>query len=260
MQRLIIMNKREETRKIHLETCGYAITPPKKEGGRWSTRIPDDTYAEGRRKIAKSTEEALLDELVLHYLQKQRTEEMTLEAFYPEWYEYKASETASTRTLRRHDQHWKKYYEGTELAKTKLIDMNCITLAKWANNLIRKRDLTAKEFGNMKIIIIGCLKLAKRMELIPINPWLEVEINPRLFRVVHKKTNETQVYLNDELPKLYEVAVKELENKPECTNAIAILLNLCLGLRVSELVALKETDIEGTYIHINRMETNEKVL
>jgi hypothetical protein len=46
----------------------------------------------------KSSEDALLDELVIHYMQKLRIEHMTLDVFYPEWYEYKASETASTRT------------------------------------------------------------------------------------------------------------------------------------------------------------------
>jgi integrase len=254
------MKKREEARKIHSEACNYAITPPKKEGGRWQTYVKDDTFSNGRRKIMKSSEDALLDELVIHYMQKLRIEHMTLEVFYPEWYEYKASETASTRTLRRHDQHWKKYYAGTEFANTTLKDMNCISLTKWANNLIREHKMTAKEFGNVKTILTGCLKLAKRMGIIPVNPWLEVDINKRLFRVVHKKANETQVYLNDELPKLYEATKKEMELYPECTNSLAILLNLCLGLRISELVALQESDIEGNYIRITRMETKSETL
>jgi integrase len=258
-QEKIYMNKREEALKIHLESCDYAITSPKKEGARWQTYVKDETKSGGRRKIVKPTKNDLLDELILIYLQKQRVETITLADFYVEWYEYKKSQTASTRTLRRHDQHWQKYFKDTDISKMKLIDINCLSLTKWANHLIRERELTAKEFGNIKTIIIGCLKLAKRMNLIAINPWLEVEVNPRLFRVVHKKPSETQVYLNDELPKLYEIAKKELEESPERTNAIAVLLNLCLGLRISELVALKEIDIEENYLHIVRMETKEEV-
>jgi hypothetical protein len=69
--------------------------------------MKDETKQGERKKIVKPTENALLDELIIIYLQKQRVETMTLESFYSEWYEYKTSQTTSTRTLRRHEQQWK---------------------------------------------------------------------------------------------------------------------------------------------------------
>jgi hypothetical protein len=57
-----------------------------------------------------------------------------------------------------------KYLKNTDISNTKLLDINCLSLTKWANTLIKERELTTKEFGAIKTIIMGCLKLAKHIE------------------------------------------------------------------------------------------------
>lgn len=247
-ENIIKMSKREEARKKHTKN----ITPPKSEGGKWMTWVDDPDTPSGRRKIVKKTENDLLDALYDFYFGER--ENMTLESFYPNWFTYKQSMTACSSTLRRHEQHYKKYYEGTPIVKVPLRKLDAITLTTWAHNLIKKHNLSSKEFQNMKIIMSGSLELALAKGIIQRNPWKEVKINPRFFRVIHKKPNKDKIFLEEELVALKEDLKKQLELHPDCSAPYAILLQLQLGARIGELMALKFSDIEDNYIHIQRME------
>ena len=50
------------------------------------------------------------------------------------------------------------------------------------------------------------------------------------------------------------------EENPVITDDLAILLLFQTGMRIGELVALKWSDIEGNYIHVQRMERKESVI
>lgn len=222
---------------------------------RWRTYLPDFCHKDGRRLIAKSTRLKLDKAIVDDYRRRSEIGSMALMDFYPEWFDYKESITSSQSTMRRYEQYWKKYYCDSTIVTLPFAQLDVLKLTTWAHNTIKKHRLSAKEFGNMKVIINGCLKLAVQKGILASNPWLSVDINPKFFRVIHKKTNVSQVYLDTELPLLYNEILLDLKKHPERTDGLAILFNLQLGLRVGELVALKWIDIEDDYIHIQRMES-----
>lgn len=68
-----------------------------------------------------------------------------------------------------------------------------------------------------------------------------------------KPEDATQVFLTNEQPLIEKEAYKDFE----CTGVVACLaipFAFQTGLRLGEIVALKESDIHGNYIHIQRME------
>ena len=88
------------------------------------------------------------------------------------------------------------------------------------------------------------------------NPFAQVKINAKMFRKEKKKSDETQVYLENEQPLIIEEAWKEYEENPDNTTSLAVILQFYLGVRPGELVALKESDVSRDHIHIQHMETS----
>lgn len=99
------------TNKEILSRHPYAITENK--DGRFSTYFPDETKANGRRKIVKATRELLEKEIIRRYKEREREksiENISLRNFYPEWFEYKSLHTQSSAYMRTIDELWKRYY------------------------------------------------------------------------------------------------------------------------------------------------------
>ncbi len=109
----------------------YAITPPATEGGRWQTCYKDSS---GKRKNIKAqTKEELLDKLIPLYLSNSHLDNLTFHELYEEWLEYKAAVTNSVNTIKRHKQHYKKYFEPSVLHGMKI---KKLTNSYWKKNAI----------------------------------------------------------------------------------------------------------------------------
>ena len=105
----LMSTKREQIMKMHT----YAITPPATENGRWQTCYKDSS---GKRKNIKApTKEELLDKLIPIYFSETHLDKLTFYGLYEEWLEFKATVTNSTNTIKRHKQHYKKYFEPSVL-------------------------------------------------------------------------------------------------------------------------------------------------
>ena len=84
----------------------------------------------------------------------------------------------------------------------------------------------------------------------------DVEINTTGCAPAQPKLSESRVYLSHEVPAIQKEIDAELRAIPHNTTALAIRLLFVLGLRVGELVALRESDIDWDKltIHIQRTE------
>lgn len=134
-----------------------------------------------------------------------------------------------------------------------------ITLNEWAHNLIKKYSLTKKQYYNMSIIMRQCLDYAcePELNLLKDNPFRRVRIKSNLFARKEKPKSNTQVFIVDEQKKICDAAKKKIAEHPWCTTPLMILLNFQLGLRISEICAIKWSDVEDNYIHIRRMEVED---
>lgn len=248
----LMSTKREQIKKLH----PYAITPPATENGRWQTcyREPD-----GKRKNIKAqTEEELLDKLIPVYFSNSFIDKLTFNELYVEWLEYKKTVTNSQNTIKRHEQHYRKYFEPSILHKTKVKRIDELMLETECNRIIREFNLPRKEWGNIKTILNGTFEYAIRKKYLSVNPMEKVKILVN-FKQVVRKTGKTETYNSDELKELTRY-LDLMYTETHDTVFLAVKLNFLLGLRVGELVTLKWEDYcDINHLHIVREEVRNQI-
>lgn len=249
---MIMANKRDRIKKTH----GYAITPPSKSNSNkyWTTYYKRDKQA--RILIRGRSEDELLDKLIELYESDQNLDKMTFYKLYLEWLEYKTPLTNSYNTIKRHKQHYTKYFAPSKLHDMKLSAIDTLILETECNRIVKEFNLSRKSWVNAKTILNGMFEYAKRKKYILENPLDDMKITVR-YRQVIKKTGKTQTYNTDELRALNEYLDKMYQETHD-SSFIAVQLNFYLGLRVGELVALKPEDILENEIHVIREEIRDQ--
>ncbi len=247
---IIMASKRTNIKKLH----AYSITPANAYNKYWTTYFKNGS--EARKLIRGKTEEELLDKLVKLYEESANLDNLTFNRLFDEWLEYKKAITNSTNTIKRHRQHYAKYFEPSKMHCMKLSEIDTFVLEMECNRIVKEFNLTRKAWVNAKTILIGMFDYAKRKKYIFDNPLSDVKITVRYKQVV-KKSGNTQTYNTDEL----EVLNHYLDTMYQESNDsvyIAVRLNFFLGLRVGELVALKPEDIMGNQLHVVREEVRDQ--
>ena len=167
---MLMSKRREQIKKIHT----YAITPPCKEGGRWQTSYKGE---DGKRKNIKAqTEEELLDKLIPLYFSALHIDKMVFHELYEEWLEYKKSITDSPNTIKRHQQHYHKYFESSVLHSRKVNGIDELFLEAECNRIVKEYNLSRKEWGNIKTILNGMFEYAARKRYLAENLMSKVKI------------------------------------------------------------------------------------
>jgi len=100
------------------------------------------------------------------------------------------------------------------------------------------------------------LDYAIQKGIIGSNPFSKVQVDGKLFQAKKKPKDKTQVFLTDEQPQIKAEAWKDF-SETSAVACLAVPLAFQTGLRLGEIVALKESDIEGNYIHVQRMEVRK---
>lgn len=260
------MRKKEEERLLSKHKYEIFLG----NDGRWKTTIPDETKPNGRRLIAKSTEEKLKKFLINfyaqiedeEYIQKYDPKSATLEMIFYDWIKVKENHTNSSSYIRRIYNDWNKFYAEQEIASVPVASLSYLYLDNWLHKAIKEHQMTKKQYYNMSVIIRQCLEYCceKEIGLLEENPMDRIKISNKMFLKKKKPSRETQVYLQNEQKLIAEECMKRFNSRPWCTTPLAVLLNFQLGLRIGELVALKWSDIDNDYIHIQRQEVRDYYL
>lgn len=227
--------------------------------GRWKTHLPDPTAKSERRLIAKSTREKLDKEIIRFYKsvdEQEQAKHITLKRWYHIWLDYKKLQTRSDMYIRRIDSDWDNYYKNDALINIPIINLDYDTLQEWALHIVKDKKLTRKQYYNMSLIIRQSLDYAVQKKLVDDNPFSKVHIDGKLFQSKKKPTDKTQVFLTDEQPLIESEAWNDFSESGS-VSCLAIPLAFQTGLRLGEIVALKESDIEGNYLHVQRMEVRQ---
>lgn len=249
---LLFDMKKEKVQKVH----PYKITPPKSKTSRWQSYYLNEL--EEKVKVSSMTEQGIYEKLYYHYFLYQP---VTLQTMYETWMKKRKTYNLSPRTLTRNEQHWKRYYNNNKIVEIPLERLTAENIEDFLHSVIRKFDITSKELGNMKGILKGCLKLAKKQGIIKEDPFPYVEINRYSCKPITKHSDSSRIYLPDEIEALFEALKAEIEQQPDNTDCYAIKLLFKLALRIGELVALKWQDIDwkNGEIHIHRMESRDEL-
>ena len=227
--------------------------------GRWRTYLPDSTTQKERRLIAKSTREKLEKEVIRYYKsidEQEQAKLVTLETWYLTWLDYKKLQTRSDMYIRRIASDWDNYYKTTPIIAIPIIKLEYDTLQEWALRIVKEKKLTKKQYYNMSIIIRQSLDYAVQKKLLSDNPFSKVTVDKKLFQAKKKPQDSTQVFLTDEQP-LIEAESRKDFAETGATACLAVPLAFQTGLRLGEIVALKESDVDSNYLHVQRMEVRK---
>lgn len=248
---ILMKSKKTQVLKMH----PYKITPPASDKGRWQTYYKGD---DGKRKILRAqTEKEIVEKLFSIYFSKSYLDNFIFYDLFQQWLEYKKMITSSPNTIKRHEQHYNRYFRHSALHDMKISEIDEIFLETECNRIVKEFNLTRKEWNNIKTILFGMFEYAERKHYLTGNLMEKVKIHVK-FRQVVKKTGATQTYNTDELEKLNRY-LDQMYMETGDSVFMAVKLNFLLGLRVGELVALRWEDItDKTHLHIVREETRNQ--
>lgn len=245
VKRQLLMTKRQTMLSRH----PYAITLL--PSGRWQTYF---LRPSGKRLTVRApSKEGLIDKLLSLY---EGEDGRTLHELFEEWLSYKRQITNSPNTIKRHRQHYNKYFKNAKIFETKANDIRPLDLNGFCNGLVKDFNMRRSEWVNVKTILNGMFNYAVDANYISISPMSRVKITVK-FKQVVKKSDGSKVFNYDEQKDFKEYLIDHF-NETKDLSFLAVLLNFMLGLRIGELTALKWMDISDRSVHVTREETRNQ--
>lgn len=241
VQEQIEMNKRKEL----LEKHPYRIWEGK--DGKWRTYIPN---GDKRRLVKRSSRESIENEVITYW--KKEIENPTIREVFEEWNDRRLGlKKIAPSTHQRNKQTFCRHYK--EFGEERIKSVTLVEIEEFLEEQIPKYDLTSKAFSNLRTITKGFMMRAKKRNLVSydvVGFFRELDISDANFK---KKVaiNEKEVYDEEELPMVFDY----LEGKLDDIRNLGILVMFLTGVRVGELVALKNSDFHGNTFRVCRTET-----
>lgn len=206
-----------------------------------------------RKQVRRKTKEELEKVIIEHYKSTDPELEPTFKEEYEAWIESKKKyKEVKEASLMRYADEWKRYFEGTKFAETKVEFIDDIMLDEFIRRTIFKFNLTAKAYAGFRTVLRGVLMYAKRYhhtELSPSTFFKDFQISQTAFQRPSPKRKK--VYKKVEREVLYQYL---MENPT--TENLGLALMCLTGLRVGELAALKKEDnISNCHLYIRRTES-----
>lgn len=222
--------------------------------GRWQTYVTDPETGK-LKEIKLATREKVIERLYKIYFEGEKTTIRSLESLYKPWLDYKKNITNSPNTITRHKQHYKKYFQGSKIFGKDITKIKRTELNEFCNNIVKKNNLTMKEWVNVKTVLNGIFEYACDNEYIQSNPMDRVKITVK-YRQVNKKSDGSQRFDTEERAEINKY-MKLQYSETHDPVFVAVQFQFLTGLRVGELVALKWEDVDFTQhtLHVMREES-----
>lgn len=251
-QRNKVAEKLEQMNKKNvIDNHPYEISTIMKHGEEYFlTYVFDDTKKNNRRQISAKTMQNLENKIYNDYLKKQVR---TFESVFEEWYKTDYKKKVSKTTYPRTKTDYNRFLKDTKFGKKSISKISTLDVEDFIHTAIIDFELKEQGFKNLKSLLNGVFKYAKKKKYITENPIDLAEFSTTNIVKPKKQYKEDVVFTNEER----DLIKKEIQtDTANYKNSVpfAILLSFQLGLRVSELIALKWTDIKKNTIHIQRQE------
>jgi len=210
---------------------------------RWCTYIKDDSQLSGRKRIARKQKGALEKHLLEFYRTQLNTvKTYTFEGLYEEFMQYKKA-TTSINNVEEYVKAYNRFYKGDPITNEDLTKIAVPTLRVWLEKNIREHKLNYKAYEKMAVVFNQLYKYAIQMEYIDKNPFDRIDVRSLGLFNAPKKSKKKRVFSRLETKDINEVAFEDFARKPYCV-PLAVLFTFQTGLRISEVVALKKSDID----------------
>lgn len=247
IQTKIEMNER----KKYIEKHTYSIWQGK--DGKFYTYLPDEKSNRGKKLVKRTSEKSLEDSIVNYY--KSTELEPTVEYVFGLWLEQKFKYNEITKqTYDKYKTNFKRFCSSISNKKIRYIDDDY--LEEYIKNTISELNLTSKAYSDMRLLINGIFKYAKKhgyTNLSITNFLGDIDISKRSFKKVHVDPSDKVFFDYEE---------KQIENyilnDRETIVGLGILLAFDTGLRAGELAGLRWTDIRDNKIRVSSTEVRYK--
>jgi integrase len=225
-------------RKKYLEQHQYKKWLGK--DGHWYTYLPDERT--GRRLVRKKLEKSIDDEIVSYY--KMQACDPSVREVFDAWVEEKLTYAEiQKQSYDKYRNEFERFFanEFCSIAERKIRYIDEDELERFIKINIVKLNLTYKAFSNMRILINGIFKYAKKHKYTTLsitNFMGDLALSPRSFKKVIRE-KQSEVFLEDEIP-----MVMDYLNSNEDIYNQGIWIAFLAGVRVGELAALKYEDLK----------------
>lgn len=162
----------EDMRKKILSEHKYAITQLVSNGksnGRWQTFLPEPTAKNGRRQIRRANLKDLEDDIIEFYTRLKEEQAVTIEKIAYEWLEKKKNQVNfKASSYDRYENQYLRIFDE-DARKWAVPSLTAIQLEEYFFDLIAKKKLTMRTWNDMKTVIRGIFKQARKRGYTDIN-------------------------------------------------------------------------------------------
>lgn len=230
---------------------------------RWCTYITDKN-TNRRKLIARLSYDALIEALYNRYKVEEYEKDIskvTLSKLYSEWIDHKRLHGVAGSTILRYETDWKRFYQNSAIVNKPISALTKKELDDWLHLIVLENHMTRKQYVNVASIIKQEIDYAMELGIVEQNNARLVKIESRMFKSVKKKPSESQVYSDNEILSIKEYAWSDIENPRLVYKSVplAIIFMFNTGMRVGEVCVLKYDDIDGNYIHVDKMLVRDEV-
>lgn len=242
VQEQMYMKERGELLKKH----PYKIW--KGKDGKWCTYLPDENKG---RILKKRISKKAVEDIVISYY-KEEIENPTVKSVFNQWISEKLEyNEISKSTYDRYQTDFKRYFmSGDMFGNKKIKSISDKDIERFIKKTIAEQNLTAKSFGNLRLLIYGIFKKCRKSIDFSITQVVnDMQISKKSFKKTIKE-NSLEVFDEEELAKISDYLMSNVD-----MINLGILLMFSSGMRIGELCTLKPCDIEANIIKIRRTET-----
>ena len=223
--------------------------------GKWNTYVPDNTDKRGRKLIRKNTREEVESAVVKFY--KTKEAEPIIADVFSQWVQLKLEYgEIAKQTYDRYVAVFNQYFVPSGLALKKIKSIDEVVLEDFIRRTIHDRQLTVKGWSNLRVIIRGIFKYAKKLKYtsLSISQFMgDLDLSRNIFRS-RIILDSHEVFTAKEIEKIRNYIGK----KPESLIDLGILLDMKTGLRAGELASIMYSDINGGVLTVQRTEVRLK--
>ena len=241
-------------RKEYLEKHNHKVW----EGadGRHYTYFDDSSAKRGIRRKGRSSLEQLEEVIIRHYYEEEQ--EPTFERVFHMWNDERLElKEIKKGTFDRLANDFKRFFVANkwDCNKQKIKSISEEDLERFIKTRIRDFELTSKAYGNMRTIILGVFRYAKRKRFTSLSITTffgDLDLSRSSF--TKKAVNDKNEVFDEEET---EVLIEHLKQQ-DSVRDYAILLGLITGLTVGEIAALKPDELHSNWVEVNGIEETYK--
>lgn len=223
--------------------------------GEYCTYLPDE-LSKRQRKLVRRKNEILLEDTIVAFYKSQEQEPTLKQVFYM-WADRKLEyNEIFKQTYDRYENDFERFFKGTHFYNLKIKYITESDLEEFIRNTIRDKNLSAKGWANLRLLLNGMFKYAKKYgyTTLSITNFIgDLDISRKAYRKVIKRDEEC-VFTEKEQGKIIDWILK---NDP-CIINYGIVLAFITGLRAGELSTLQKSDIKNGILNVSKSEIRYK--